>query len=75
MVMNISMHAELACLLRFFFSNEDGFPGVKNRSKKNDSYAANRTDRNTCARRACNLLASTLISIAAFERSGVALDY
>ncbi|RBA23512.1 hypothetical protein EV677_2720 [Herminiimonas fonticola] len=75
MVMNIPMHAEEACVLRFFVSNEDCFPGVKKRSKKNDSYAASHIERDTCERRACNLLPFTLISIAASEKSGVALGY
>jgi len=75
MVTNVSMHAGAARVLRSFFSNEDGFPGVKKRSHKITSHAASRRNvdkRDGCA---CNLLSSTLISIAVFEKSGVALDY
>lgn len=75
MVTNISMHAGEACVLRSFVSTEDGFPGVKKRSPQIAKHAVNRTKFEKRNGRACNLLTSTLISIAVFEKSGVALDY
>lgn len=75
MVTNISMHAGEACVLRSSVSNEDGFPGVKKRSQKIANHAASRIKFGKRNGRACNLLTSTLISIAVFEKGGVALDY
>lgn len=75
MVTNISMHAAEACVLRSFVFNEDGFPGAKKCSQQIASHAAGPTAPDERNGRACNLLTSTLISIAVFEKSGVALDY
>lgn len=74
MVTNISMHAGEACVLRSFVF-EDGFPGAKNCSQQIANHAAGRTEPEERNGRAYNLLTSTLISIAVFEKSGVALDY
>ncbi len=75
MVTNIPMHVGVACMFRSFISNEDSFPGLKKRCETSDSHTARRTNDDARDRRACNLLASTLISIAIFEKSGVALGY
>ena len=75
MVTNISMHAEAACMLRSFVFSEDGFPIIKKYRQTSDSCKTRLIDRAMRDRRACNLLTTLLISIVAFEKSGVALEH
>lgn len=75
MVTNVPAHAEAASVLRSFVVSEDGFAGIQKYRQKNDSCMTCRRDRGTRDHRARNLLTSILISIDAFGKSGVALEY
>jgi hypothetical protein len=75
MVTYISTHAASACGLRFFASSAATFSGIKKHTQISNSCIANRIGRNMPGLRACNLLTSTLISIDAFEKNGVAFEY